>query len=565
VTVRKLRGGSAVVEALRAEGVTHVFGVIGTAMLDVYDALFDCPDITYIGVRHEQNGVHMADGYARVSGRPGVFLAGQPGPGTTNMVSGIAEAQAAFSPVVAIAGSTATSQVDRGTFQEIDQQALFTPITKRTLSVQSAARIPEYVREAFRTAMSGRRGAVVLNVPGDLLSAEAEVDLVPADESKASGAPLPDPALLARAREILLGASRPLILAGAGVKWARAGDDLLALGRRLQSPIAASPGHGDVVPNDDPLFVGQVGPRGNPVATALLKAADVVLAVGTRLGYNSTLFKPENLSEGVQIVQVDIDGTAVGRHFPVAVGLAADAGKTLEGLLSMLADGRDGGRWLATAQADRAALLAARAEMGGQNASPLHPMAIFQAVQDALPRNAIVTVDTGTCSLHATDGMQLYESPGLLTPLDFGLVGFSYAAGLGAKLAAPDRPVLSLIGDGGFGMGMVELGTAVAAGLPTITVVLNNGCWGAEKAYQRDFFDSRFIGADIVNPAFDEVARAYGAVGVRAETAADVRSAVTEGLAADRPTVIDVPVDQQTMTSFRKDSFPHRLSASAGR
>ncbi len=563
MTVRKLRGGSAVVEALRAEGVTHVFGVIGTAMLDVYDALFDCPDITYIGVRHEQNGVHMADGYARISGRTGVFLAGQPGPGTTNMVSGVAEAQAAFSPVVAIAGSTATGQVDRGTFQEIDQQALFTPITKRTLSVQSAARIPEYVREAFRTAMAGRRGAVVLNIPGDLLSAEAEVDLAPAAESKATGAPLPDPRQLARAAEILQGASRPLVLAGAGVKWARAGDDLLGLARQLQAPIAASPGHGDVVANDDPLFVGQVGPRGNAVATALLKSADVVLAVGTRLGYNSTLFKAENLADGVQIVQVDIDGTAVGRHFPATVGIAADAGETLRGLRPLIGDGRDGGKWLAAAQQDRAGLLAARAEMGGPSGSPLHPMAIFGAVQAALPRNAIVTVDTGTCSLHATDGMQLYQSPGLLTPLDFGLVGFSYPAGVGAKAAAPERPVLSLIGDGGFGMAMVELGTAVAAGLPTITVVLNNGCWGAEKAYQRDFFDSRFIGADIVNPAFDEVARAYGAIGVRAETADDVRTAVGDALGADRPTVIDVPVDQQTMTSFRKDSFPHRASALA--
>jgi acetolactate synthase-1/2/3 large subunit/sulfoacetaldehyde acetyltransferase len=186
-------------------------------------------------------------------------------------------------------------------------------------------------------------------------------------------------------------------------------------------------------------------------------------------------------------------------------------------------------------------------------------MAVYAAMQRVLPRNAIVTVDTGTISLHATDTLQTYQPPSLLTPLDFGLVGFSHAAGLGAKAAAPDRPVVSVMGDGGFGMGMVEIGTALAAGLNTVTIVLNNGCWGAEKAYQRDFFGGRYMGADIVNPAFDEVARAFGARGVRAESTDDVASALEAALREDVPSVIEVEVDPTTITSFRRDSFPHRV------
>jgi acetolactate synthase-1/2/3 large subunit/sulfoacetaldehyde acetyltransferase len=250
----------------------------------------------------------------------------------------------------------------------------------------------------------------------------------------------------------------------------------------------------------------------------------------------------------------------VGRYFPIALGIVADAGETIDGLIVELAGTpRDRSSWIEEAQAARRRLFEDRAAAGNGGAAPLHPMAVYAAMQRVLPRNAIVTVDTGTISLHATDTLQTYQPTSLLTPLDFGLVGFSHAAGLGAKAAAPDRPVVSVMGDGGFGMGMVEIGTAIAAGLNTVTVVLNNGCWGAEKAYQRDFFGGRYVGADIVNPAFDEIARAFGAKGFRAESADDVSTALEAALSADEPAVIEVEVDPATITSFRRDSFPNRV------
>jgi thiamine pyrophosphate-dependent acetolactate synthase large subunit-like protein len=292
----------------------------------------------------------------------------------------------------------------------------------------------------------------------------------------------------------------------------------------------------------------------------------VILALGTRLGYNTTLFKHDNLSADAAIIQIDIDSSAVGRYFPVAVGIVADAGEAAASLLPLIQGGAAEKSWLQDAQSARRDLLEHRAALARESdGSPFHPMTVFAAVQQVLPRNAIVTVDTGTISLHATDSMRTFEPTALLTPLDFGLVGFSHAAGLGAKAAAPGRPVVSLMGDGGFGMAMVEIGTALAAGLNTVTVVLNNGCWGAEKAYQRDFFEGRYVGADIVNPAFDVVARAFGANGVRAETPGELAGAVEAGLAANTPTVIEVEVDPATITSFRRDSFPHRVGVSASR
>jgi len=556
-----MSGGAAVVEGLVAEGVTHAFGVIGTAMLEVFDALYERSDIAYVGVRHEQNAVHMADGYARVRGRSGAVLAGQPGPGATNLVTGLAEARLAFSPVVVVAGDTASLQVDRDTFQEIDQQALFAPVTKRTMTAKTPSRIPQYLEEAFRVAESGRKGPVVLNIPGDLLAVEIETGDASTRESSTTGGPSPE--ALARVVELLASAERPLIVAGAGVKWARAGEALGALAERLNVPVAASAGHGDVLPGDHPLFIGQIGPRGNAVATELLRTADVILALGTRLGYNTTLFSRDNVSADAAIVHVDIEPSAVGRYFPATVGIAADAGATISALLEVVGTREDGGSWLERAREGRRALLEERTAAGPGPDGALAPAAVYAALQRALPRDAIVTVDTGTISLHATDALQTFQAPSLLTPLDFGLVGFSYAAGLGAKAAAPDRPVVSVIGDGGFSMSMCELGTALSAGLDTVCVVLNNGCWGAEKAYQRDFFGGRYLGADIVNPPFDKIAEAFGAVGFRAETTDEVTTALHDALAGGAPAVIEVPVDPDSITSFRRDAFPHRTTAVA--
>ncbi len=564
-TMAEITGGKAVVQALEAEGVRHVFGLIGSAAMEVFDALYDARGIRFIGVRDERTGVHMADGYARASGGAGVFLAGQNGPGATNLVTGLAQAYAAYSPVVALAGSLSSAHVYRDAFQEVDQQALFKPVTKKTWTVTQAKRIPEMVREAFTTALAPRRGPVALNLPRDLLAESFVPEPAPLPQSqRAHVAAGGDPELVRQAAQLLAGAKRPLVIAGGGVKNARAHAQTIALAQRLGAPVAASPGHGDAIPCDDPCYAGQVGPRGNAVASALAKEADVILALGTRLGFNTTFYSYDNLNREARIIQVEQEPTAVGRFFPVALGIVGDAGKVALQLGEALAShepSREVAAHLAKFRADRARLIEERERAGAARADPIQPAMLYEALARAVPADAMFTMDAGTLCLQATDRMPYRQPPSLFTPLDFGLVGFSYAAGLGVKLACPNRTVVSLMGDGGFGMTASEIGTAVAHGIDTVCIVMNNGCWGAEKAYQRDFFGARYIGADIPNPRYDELAKLHGAAGFRIARAAELDGVLREALACGKPAVVDVMIDPDALYSFRRDSFKHRAKA----
>ncbi len=557
-----MTGGQAVVESLKAEGVSHVFGLIGSAGMEIFDALFDAKSVRFIGVRDERTGVHIADGYARASGKAGVFLAGQNGPGATNLVTGLAQAYAAYSPVVALAGSLSSAHIYRDAFQEVDQQSLFKPITKRTMTLTQTARVPEMMREAFRVAMSPRRGPVLLNLPRDLLADSAEFAEVPSPAGRQfEGAFTGSRESLERAAHMLKGARRPLILAGGGVKNSRAHESVLALAEALQAPVALSPGHGDAIPCTHPLYAGQVGPRGNVVASDLAKRADVILALGTRLGFNTTFYSYDNLNKDARIIQVEAEPTAIGRFFPVEIGVLGTAGEVSKDLRALL-EGHSAGKevhdWTQAFAQARRAMLEKRDADAGEASDPLQPGFLFKTLRQVLPDDTMYTMDAGTLCLQATDNMRYVQTPALFTPLDFGLVGFSFACGLGVKIAHPNRTVVSLMGDGGFGMAHSEIGTAVENGINTVCIVMNNGCWGAEKAYQRDFFGERYIGADVPNPPYDKLAELWGAKGFRVDRAVDLARTVAEAVACGKPAVVDVKVDPAALYSFRRDSFKHR-------
>ncbi len=568
-------GGKAIVDALGAHGVTKVFGLIGSAGMEIYDALHGHPQISLVAVRDERTGTHMADGYARASGTAGVMLAGQNGPGATNLVTGLAQAAAAYSPVVALAGSLSSAHIHRDAFQEVDQQALFKPVTKKTWTLTQARRIPEMIDEAFRVALAPRRGPVAVNLPRDLLAEQVEPDARAPGASRAGAGALPagDADAIRRAAALLAGASRPLIIAGGGIKNGRAHEAAIALAERLGAPIACSPGHGDAVPCDHPLYAGQVGPRGNPVASRLALEADVILALGTRLGFNTTFYTYDNLSRDARIIQVEIEPTAIGRFFPIEVGIHGDAAAVARHLTATLGDataqragpGGGGGvrAWTDAFRTARAGLLAERSAAADFGRTPIQPATLFEALRRALPADTMFTMDAGTLCLQATDQMAYRKPPALFTPLDFGLVGFSYACGLGVKLACPERTVVSLMGDGGFGMTMSEIGTAVTHGIASVCVVMNNGCWGAEKAYQRDFFGARYLGADVPNPPYDKVAELFGAAGWRVSHPSEIEPAVRAAIACGRPAIVDVQVDPDALYSFRRDSFKHRAAGSA--
>ncbi|MFT5506913.1 MAG: thiamine pyrophosphate-dependent acetolactate synthase large subunit-like protein, partial [Gammaproteobacteria bacterium] len=327
--MKTLSGGQAAVASLQAEKVEHVFGLIGSATMELFDALYDAKDINFIGIHDERTGTHMADGYARASGKPGVVLAGQNGPGATNLVTGLAQAAAAFSPVVSIAGSLSSAHVYRDAFQEIDQQSLFKPVTKKTWTVTQTDRIPEMFREAFRVAMSPRRGPVQLNLPRDVLSAQADFpDFQSPDNYRLQSAPTASDTSIKAAADLLHSALKPVIVIGGGIKNNNAHIEALALAESINAPIIMAPGHGDAIPADHRLNGGQMGPRGNPVASRLAKEADVILALGTRLGFNSTFYSYDNINVKAKIIQVELEPTAIGRYFPIELGIWADARQT---------------------------------------------------------------------------------------------------------------------------------------------------------------------------------------------------------------------------------------------
>jgi acetolactate synthase-1/2/3 large subunit/sulfoacetaldehyde acetyltransferase len=467
--------------------------------------------------------------------------------------------------VVALAGSLSSAHVWRDAFQEVDQQALFRPVTKKTWTATQAARIPEMVREAFTTALAPRRGPVVLNLPRDLLAEVAEIpDAAPPASHRAAAAAVGDPEAVRQAANLLASARRPLIVAGGGIKNGREHARALALAQLLGAPVALSPGHGDAVSCEHPLYAGQVGPRGNAVASQLAREADVILALGTRLGFNTTFYTYDNLNPEAKIVQVDQEHSAVGRFFPIAIGIVGDAGAVAGQLAAALAGHRPAAEtaaWTAAFRDNRRKLLAEREATGSARGDPIQPASLYHAIRVAAPADAMFTMDAGTLCLQATDQMPYRVPPALFTPLDFGLVGFSYAAGLGIKLACPERPVVSLMGDGGFGMTVSEIGTAVAHGINTVCIVMNNGCWGAEKAYQRDFFDGRYIGADVPNPPYDRLAELYGAAGFRVDRAAALEETIRAAIACGKPAIVDVQVDPEALYSFRRDSFKHRDKA----
>ena len=561
-TSKNLTGGQAAVQSLKKEKVRHVFGLIGSATMEIFDALYHEKKIKFIGVRDERTGAHMADGYARASNKPGVILAGQNGPGATNLVTGIAQAAAAFSPVVSIAGSYSTKDKVQDAFQGLDQQSLFKPITKKTWTIKDTKKIPKIFSKAFNLAMSPRRGPVQLNLPRNILSAKAKFNIDHSKKSYESESSLKaNNNDIKKSTKIILTSSKTVIVAGGGIKYSGKYKEVVKLAELLNIPIVTSAGHGDAIPFNHKLNAGQMGPRGNPVASKLVKQADVIIALGTRLGFNSTFYSYENINKKAKIIQVELEKRMLGRHFPISVGIHADAAIATKQLYKEIKKQKtilNAKNWTNNYLKERNNFLNKRDKDKSLNKFPIQPAGLFKQLRKVLPKNSAITLDAGTLCLQATDALEYYNPPSLFTPLDFGLVGFSFACGLGVKVACPDKTVVSLMGDGGFGMTISELSTAVQYGINTITIIMNNNSWGAEKAYQKDFFGKRYIGADISSPPFDKVAQLYGAKGFEVNKVSEVNEALKAALKCNKPAVINVNVDPKALYSFRRDSFKHR-------
>lgn len=544
----KLSGADAFVRIFKGHGVTHMFGLPGDS-LGLYDAIFRDGSIQHVLVRHEQAAAHMADGYARVTGRVALCDASS-GPGATNLITALATAQADSIGVVAITATSATPFRQRGNFQELDLRALPGGVAKAVIDIDNPARVPELTKRAFRIAATGRPGVVVLNVPMDVFLGQAEFS----DADLACDARFGVfPALRVRPAEgeaqkvldLLRGAKKPVIWCGGGVVTAGASPAIQALAEATGVPVTTTYMGKGSLPENHALSLGPAGLLGRPMTNQYLADVDFVLAIGTRFT-NVDTANWNIPKRGTAIVQVDIDPAELGKNYDVVHSVWADARLFVEELAALA---RTGAKVSAGAQKEVSALRATwLVERGPDSAQaqytqdePVHPLQAIRALREAMGPEDTLVCDSGFNQIW---GGQYFEvtRPGrsYVGPRGMGTMGFAFPAAIGARLAQPQRRFVALAGDGGFMMLIHELETAVRMKTPVVVCVLNNRSLEYCKAAQTGLLGKRYISTDLGDSNFAEIAKAFGARGVRVTRSAELPAVLKQALESDLVTVIDV-------------------------
>jgi acetolactate synthase-1/2/3 large subunit len=528
-----MTGGEAVIQALRHEGVEVVFGVPGVQIMHIYDAFYGQPDIRIMTVRHEQTTAYMADGYARVSGRPGVALV-VPGPGVQNASAALGTAYAASSPVLLLAGQVESFNLgrDRGALHEInDQQEVIRPVTKWCQRVTQVPAIPAAIHEAMRQMRSGRPRPTEVEIAPDVLAASAEVAFPPLETLPPSA---PDWEQVQRAARLLHTASKPLIWAGGGAVLAGASRELIALAEALGAPVATTPEGKGVIPEDHRLALG-VAYSGHGTSTWAAPRADVILAVGTRL---TTQMQGLNAPRVPQrLIHLDVDASVIGKNYPAEVSLVTDARLGLQALLEEVRrQETPAPRWPDAELQDMRRLQAQWLHETAPDQSEL-----IGRMQRVLPNDTVLVSGITNIAYWGHFAYRAQRPRSYLTSSYFATLGFSFPVALGAKVAAPERPVVALTGDGGFMYALPELATAVQYGLGVVVVVFVDNAFGASMNDQRTRYKGRVVGTQLHNPSFAEVARAFGARGLTVPPER-LDTALQEALTAGEPTVLEVPI-----------------------
>lgn len=553
----KMTPSEAIVETLVAEGVKEMYGILGSAFMDMLD-LLPTAGIDFIPVRHEQSSAHIADAYTRVTGTAGVVI-GQNGPGVTNMVTSVAAANHAHTPMVVISPSAGTPTIGWDGFQEADQVSIFESITKETVRVTHPSRVADTLRTAFRIAYA-ERGPVLYDIPRDYFYGELEDYILEPHQYRVDARGAGDPDQIKNAVELLKHAKRPAIISGRGVVDADGIDVVAQIAEHLTAPVAVSYMHNDAFPNNHPLAVGPIGYMGSKAAMHALKDADVLLAIGTRLSVFGTLpsYDIDYFPKQADIIQIDINPRNIARTHPVEVGIIGDAKAASAEIYKQLASenkakNNERQEEISKLKADWEKELVDLAMVEG---NPINPRRALLEVRKAFPENSIFSTDIGNVSSTANAYLTFNQSRRHIAALTFGNCGFAFPAAIGAKIADPTAPSVAIVGDGAWGMSLHEVSTAVEQNIPVIACVFNNTSWGAEKKNQVDYYNDRFIGSDIEGPDFAKVAESMGALGFTVDKAEDIAPTIEKAIEANRPTVINIMVDgTQLAPPFRKDAL----------
>jgi acetolactate synthase-1/2/3 large subunit len=563
------------VDFLIRKGVPYVVGIPGHGNLTFVDAVRQrSSELPMLMVRHEQSAAHFADGYFRATDQL-LVVTTSVGPGAVNTLVGIATAMSDSIPMVVITGDVQTYYSERGAIQDIahrqpsDFANMVRPVVKRSWSVTRASELPDVIQRAFRTATTGRPGPVHIEIPMNVQAADLDVGSVSPTDYVIPGRAYPDPESISRAADILLGAQRPVILAGGGVILGHAESELLELAEYLGIPVITTLTSKGVIPEDHPLNAYYTGPKGSTVGVNVAHAADVFLAAGFRFTeWASGSYKPGEVFSipPQQVIQIDIDPAEIGRNYPVAAPILSDIQPGLRQLLDAVKQRTGPREYQATATFQE--LQAWRAEwverLAANADTDRHPMTISRALRElrkALPRDAIVMTSSGHTQGLVYQEFPVYEPRTHLSAGGFSTMGWSFPAALGVKIARPDRVVVPIIGDGDFLMTVQELAMAVQYGISVVVCVLNNAGFISIRDMQRSLFD-RTIATESATadglpytPDLAAVATAFGAIGERVDDPAHINEAVRRAIASGRPVVLDIRVAQ---------GFPESGSALAG-
>lgn len=571
----KMTTSEAFVETMAANGVTDIFGIMGSAFMDAMD-IFAPAGIRLVPVVHEQGAGHMADGYSRVSGRHGVVI-GQNGPGISNCVTAIAAAYWAHSPVVMITPETGTMGQGMGGFQEANQLPMFQEFVKYQGHVNNPKRMAEYTARCFDRAHS-ELGPTQLNIPRDHFYGDVDID-VP-QPMKLDRGPGGDETLN-QAADMLAKTKNPVIISGGGVVMADAVGECKALAERLGAAVVNSYLHNDSFPASHPLWCGPLGYHGSKAAMSIISKADVVIALGTRLGPFGTLpqYGIDYWPKDAKIIQIDADHKMLGLVKKISVGICGDAGASAKALLERVNDKK-----LAcdSSKDERAKDIAAEKakweaelndwihekddysldmikEQGDESGNWLHPRQVLRELENAMPDDVMVSTDIGNINAIANSYLRFERPRSFLAPMSWGNCGYALPTMIGAKCAAPERPAIAYSGDGAWSMSMSEIMTAVRHNIPVTGVVFHNRQWGAEKKNQVDFYNRRFVADDLANPSFAEVGKAMGTEGITVDKLDDVGSALKKAVDMQmndgKTTVIEIMCTRELGDPFRRDAL----------
>ncbi len=568
----RMTPSEAFVETLAANEVKHLFGIMGSAFMDAMD-IFEPAGIDFISVVHEQGAAHMADGYSRVSGKHGVVI-GQNGPGISNCVTAVAAAYWAHSPVVLITPEAGTMGMGLGGFQEANQLPMFQEFTKYQAHVNNPARMAELTGRCFDRAMSEMAPAQ-LNIPRDFFYGDIDVQ-IPSPSRVDRGAGGIES--LSRAADMLAGAQFPVLVSGGGVVNANGVEECQKLAERLSAPVVNSYLHNDSFPASHDLWCGPLGYQGSKAAMKLISQADVVLALGTRLGPFGTL--PQHgmdyWPKDAKIIQVDADHKMLGLVKPISVGICGDAKAVALALATQLesqklvSDNNKAQRLekiAAEKQAWETELdewihendsysLDAIERAGGQL---LHPRQALRELEKAMPEDVMVSTDIGNINSVANSYLRFEKPRSFFAAMSFGNCGYAFPTIIGAKVAAPNRPAISYAGDGAWGMSMVETMTCVRHNIPVTAVVFNNSQWGAEKKNQVDFYNRRFIAGELHSQSWAGIAQSMGAEGETVnrldEVGPALKRAVDRQMTEGKTTVLEIMCTQELGDPFRRDAL----------